>query len=79
VIELKNSKKELLMEIGSGTSIQTQIQVMKKAEDLQENTMSRLLNDSSQQLEEQRNITKAQESVSGASLTGLGVGLDITA
>lgn len=67
------------MEIGSGPSVQTQVQVMKKAEDVQENTMSRLLNDSAQQLEEQRNIVKAQESVSGAALTGLGTGLDITA
>jgi hypothetical protein len=52
---------------------------MKKAEVVQEQMMSRLLNDSSQQLDEQRNTAKAQESVSSAALTGLGVGLDITA
>lgn len=67
------------MEISSGPSAQTQVQVMKKAEDVQEQMVSRLLNDSSQQLEEQRNTAKAQEGVSSAALTGLGIGLDITA
>lgn len=67
------------MEISSGSAAQTQIQVMKKAEVVQEQMISRLLNDSSQQLDEQRNTAKAQESVSSAALTGLGVGLDITA
>lgn len=66
------------MEISSGPSVQTQVQVMKKAEDVQEQMMSRLLNDSSQQLDEQRNTAKAQASISGAALTGLGTGLDIT-
>lgn len=67
------------MEVSSGPSVQTQIQVMKKAEDVQEQTMSRLLNDSAQQLEAQRNTAKVQDSNSGAALTGLGTGLDITA
>ncbi len=67
------------MEISSGPSVQTQVQVMKKAEDVQEQTMSRLLNDSAKQLNEARNVVKTQESVSGAALTGVGTGLDITA
>lgn len=67
------------MEVGSGPSAQTQISVLKKAEDIQEQTVSRLLNDSAKQLEEQRNVQQKTQEVSGAALTGLGTGLDITA
>lgn len=66
------------MEIGSGPPIQTQIEALKKAEDVQEQTVSRLLQDSAQQLQEQQKTAQETQEVSGASLTGLGTGLDIT-
>ena len=66
------------MEIGSGPPIQTQIEAMKKAEDVQEQTVSKLLQDSSQQLQEQRKTTQETQAVSGAALTGLGTGIDIS-
>ena len=66
------------MEIGSGPPIQTQIEALKKAEDVQEQTVSRLLQDSAQQLQEQQKTVQETQQVSGASLTGLGTGLDIT-
>jgi len=66
------------MEIGSGPPIQTQIEAMKKAEDVQEQTISRLLQDSSQQLQEQQKTAQETQEVSGAALTGLGTGIDIT-
>jgi len=67
------------MEIGTGPSIQQQIEVMKKATDVQERTVSQLLSDSSQQLQtQQKNIQETPKS-SGAALTGLGTGIDISA
>jgi hypothetical protein len=66
------------MEIGSGPPIQTQIEAMKKAEDVQEQTISKLLQDSSQQLQEQQKTAQETQEVSGAALTGLGTGIDIT-
>ncbi len=66
------------MEIGSGPPIQTQIEAIKKAEDVQEQTVSRLLEDSSQQLKEQQRTVQETQAASGAALTGLGTGLDIT-
>jgi hypothetical protein len=66
------------MEIGSGPPIQTQIEAMKKAEDVQEQTISKLLQDSSQQLQKQQKTAQETQEVSGAALTGLGTGIDIT-
>jgi len=66
------------MEIGSGPPIQTQIEAMKKAEDVQEQTISKLLQDSTQQLQEQQKTAQKTQEVSGAALTGLGTGIDIT-
>jgi len=66
------------MEIGSGPPIQTQIEAMKKAEDVQEQTISKLLEDSTQQLQEQQKTAQKTQEVSGATLTGLGTGIDIT-
>ncbi len=67
------------MEIGSGPSINAQIEVMKKATEVQEQTVSTLLNNSAAQLQEQQNTPPASEPVSGAELTGIGTGLDIRA
>jgi len=68
------------MEIGSGPSIQTQVEVLKKAEDIQERTVAQLLDSSSKQLQEQQQVqaTKDVDKASSAALTGLGTGLDIT-
>ena len=66
------------MEINSGPSIQTQIEVLKKAEDVQEQAVTQLLNDSAQQLQEQQQSVQETQKASGAALTGLGTGLDIT-
>lgn len=66
------------MEIGSGPPIQTQIEAMKKAEDVQEQAISKLLQDSTQQLQEQQKTVQKTQEVSGAALTGLGTGIDIT-
>jgi len=62
------------MEVSSGAPLQA----MKKAEDVQEQAMMRLLNDSTQQLQEQREKAQDVQKTSGARLTGLGTGLDIT-
>lgn len=67
------------MEIGSGPPIQTQIDAMKKATDVQEQAVTQLLESSATQLQEQRNTPTAAEQVSGAELTGIGSGLDIRA
>ena len=67
------------MEISSGPSVQTQVEVLKKAEDVQEQTVTRLLEDSAQQLQKQQDDAQEAQKTSGASLTGLGTGLDITA
>ncbi len=67
------------MEIGTGIPVQAQIEVMKKATDIQEQTVSTLLDNSAQQLKQQQNTVEQTQKTSGASLTGLGTGLDITA
>lgn len=66
------------MEISSGPSIQTQIEVLKKAEDVQEQVVSQLLEDSAQQLQQQQKAVEETQKSSGAALTGLGTGLDVT-
>ncbi len=67
------------MEINSGPSVQTQVEVLKKAEDIQEQTVTRLLEDSAQQLQKQQDNVQEAQKTSGAALTGLGTGLDVTA
>lgn len=67
------------MEINSGPSVQTQVEVLKKAEDIQEQTVTRLLEDSAQQLQKQQDNFQEAQKTSGAALTGLGTGLDVTA
>ena len=67
------------MEIGTGPSIQQQVEVMKKAADVQERTVSQLLSDSSQQLQTQQKDVQETQKTSGAALTGLGTGIDISA
>ncbi len=74
----KQETKDTVMEINSGPSIQTQIEVLKKAEDVQEQAVTQLLNDSAQQLQEQQKSVQETQKNSGATLTGLGIGLDIT-
>ena len=66
------------MEIGSGPPIQVQVEVLNKATEVQEQTVSRLLDDSAQQLKQQQEAVQQTHEASGASLTGLGTGLDIT-
>jgi len=67
------------MEVGSGPSAQVQIDVMNKAKDVQEQTITRLLDDSAKQLQEQQKSAQQTQETSGATLTGIGTGLDITA
>lgn len=67
------------MEIGTGPSIQQQVDVIKKAEDVQERTVEQLLSDSSQQLQEQQHNVQETQKASGSALTGLGTGIDISA
>ena len=68
----------MVMEISSGPSIQTQVEVLKKAEDDQEQAVTQLLEDSAQQLQKQQETVQETQKGSSAALTGLGVGLDIT-
>jgi len=67
------------MEISSGPSIQQQVEVLKKATEIQEQTVSQLLNSSSAQLKDQQATVEKTQQSSGSSLTGLGTGLDISA
>ena len=67
------------MEINSGSSIQTQVEVLKKAEEVQEQVVSQLLEDNAQQLQEQQEAVEDTQKSSGAGLTGLGTGLDVSA
>jgi len=67
------------MEISSGPSIQQQVEVIKKATEVQEQTVSQLLNDSAAQLKEQEQSVQDTQEVSGSALTGLGTGIDISA
>jgi len=63
---------------GSGAPIQAQIDVLKKSQDVQERAVTQLLDDSAQQLQEQQQTQEIQRE-SSAQLTGLGIGLDISA
>lgn len=67
------------MEIGSGPSSQVQLEVLKKSTEVQEQAVSQLLQDSAQQLQEQQETVEQTQQSSGATLTGLGTGLDISA
>jgi len=70
------------MEIGNSVPSQVQIDVLKKTQDVQEQAVTRLLDDSSQQLkqqQEQQQNTQDVNKATTAQLTGLGVGLDISA
>ena len=73
------SRKGQIMEISSGPSIQQQVEVLKKATEVQEQTVSQLLNDSSAQLKEQEETVQKTQQSSGSALTGLGTGIDISA
>lgn len=63
------------MDIGSGPPVQAQIEVLNKATEVQEQAVTRLLEDSAQQLKQQQETQKT----SSSALTGLGIGLDVTA
>jgi len=65
------------MEIGSGPPIQ--IDALNKATDVQEQTVTRLLDDSAKQLQEQQKVVEDTQQTSGSTLTGIGTGLDVTA
>jgi len=65
------------MEISSGPSASVQTEVLKKANEVQAQAVSSLLEDSAQQLNEQRQQVQQQSQVSTAQLTGLGGSLDI--
>ncbi len=67
------------MEIGSGPSVQTQVEVLKKATEVQEQAVSKLLDDSAQQLQQQQERVQEKQETSGASLTGIGASLDLKA
>ncbi|MDF1880459.1 hypothetical protein JHD50_03925 [Sulfurimonas sp. MAG313] len=67
------------MEISGAPSSQQQVEVLKKSTEVQERAVSQLLNDSSAQLKEQQKIAQETQKTSGAALTGLGTGLDISA
>ena len=67
------------MEIGSGPPIQVQIDALNKATDVQEQTVTRLLDDSAKQLQEQQKVVEDTQQTSGSTLTGIGTGLDVTA
>ena len=67
------------MEINNGPSIQTQVEVLKQAENVQAQTVSKLLDDSAQQLQDQEQAVQETHQESTAQLTGLGTGLDISA
>ena len=74
-----HSHKGQIMEISSGPSIQQQVEVLKKATEVQEQTVSQLLNDSSSQLKAQEETVQKTQEASGSALTGLGTGIDISA
>lgn len=74
-----HSHKGQIMEISSGPSIQQQVEALKKATDVQEQTVSQLVSDSSAQLKEQERTVQQTQQSSGSALTGLGTGIDISA
>lgn len=67
------------MEVNSGPSIQAQVEVLKKATDVQEQTVSQLLEANTQQLKQQQESVQETQNTSGSALTGLGTGIDINA
>jgi hypothetical protein len=67
------------MEIGSGPPLDAQIEVIKKATEVQEQAVSQLLEDSAAQLKQQNKSVQQTQQDSGANLTGIGTGLDVTA
>jgi len=67
------------MEIGSGPSSQVQLEVLKKSTEVQEQAVSRIIQDSTEQLKAQQETVEQTQKSSGSALTGLGTGLDISA
>ncbi len=67
------------MEINGTTPIQTQVDVLKQAENVQAQSVTRLLEDNAQQVQTQDQKVQETAQESTALLTGLGTGLDITA
>ena len=66
------------MEISSGPSGQVQTEVLKKANEVQAQAVSTLLDESAKQLENQREqVQETQHQASTASLTGIGGNLDL--
>lgn len=62
------------MEVTGGAPIQA----LKKAEDVQEQAVTRVLEDSAKLQKEVQAKAEETQKASGAALTGLGTGLDIT-
>lgn len=62
------------MEVSGGAGLQAFI----KAEEVQEQTVTRLIDDSAKQLQEQQQKVEETQKASSSALTGLGTGLDIT-
>jgi len=67
------------MQINSGPSIQAQVEVLKQAENVQEQGITKLLEQNTQQLQQEEEAIENTQKESAAQLTGLGTGLDITA
>jgi len=67
------------MEISSGPSSQQQVEVLKKATEVQEQAVSKLLDASSAQLKEQQASVQETQETSTSAITGLGGGIDISA
>lgn len=66
------------MEVGSGPSIQSQVEVLKQATQTQEKAVSQIIEDNSKQLQAQEQQVQESKQTTSA-LTGLGTGLDVTA
>ena len=77
--KLAELKDQYQLKIGITTSGYNQVEVLKKATEVQEQAVSQLLQDSSQQLQEQQETVQQTQQSSGAALTGLGTGLDVSA
>jgi len=67
------------MQVNSGPNIQTQVEVLKQAENVQEQGITKLLEQNTQQLQQQEEAVENRQKESTSQLTGLGTGLDITA
>ncbi|HIC44573.1 MAG TPA: hypothetical protein EYO73_09935 [Sulfurimonas sp.] len=66
------------MEITSGSPIQIQTEVLKKADDVQEQAVSRLIQNDTAQLKEQQKTVEDTQKPSASALTGLGMALDLS-